>query len=163
MNQYPPRFRLSIWKPAEFGRPLHYSCRINEHEKIAPSPIREHSSFALENLNEQIYVWTPNEDIWAGFSSSANSEELKNLLMVMFDPSLPCSTRGLEKLESIIHKLKFHIDAGSILWMDCQEQIPQKDLEPVSHRMSPVLALFLHFSWIFETFRHVSGASITVR
>ena len=155
--------RVSVWRPIRFGRELHYVARDSPGSATA-APFDLPSQFTRDRLAEQIYTWSPAEDVWGGLHDENARSRLKEILMKNFDPALSPAERGLDKLATFLDSLEQVLQKpGATAWMTTSEQALESSSGEVFFRMSPTLALAMQLRWILESFRHVPGLSLIVR
>jgi hypothetical protein len=157
------QFRLSVWRPARLGRQLHYFPEVGESIAAQHDPtgrLLEHSA-----LQEELYLWDPGkEDIWSSIKDSKIEESFRDSFLRPFAPSLAPKSRSLAAFGAAL--MQFRKTAGPALSASPWALANQEALfggERVNLRTHSLLAVLNHLSWIFATFEHVPGASVTIR
>jgi hypothetical protein len=157
-----PSFRISVWRPFRGPRALHYATRgtteVPDDRNTAPTP---HPPFDRERLHEELYGWSPSDDVWGGVRDTAARLRLREMLLAGFAPSGSPQNRQVARLSGILDELDRVIHAGEADWMPSSQQVEGGDLCPL--QISPVLALHSQLIWIYETFRDMPGVCLTVR
>jgi hypothetical protein len=155
--------RVSVWRPIRFGRELHYVAG-NSPDTATTAPLDLPSQFTRDRLAEQIYTWSPAEDVWGGLRDENARSQLKDLFLNTFDPALSPAERGLDKLATFVDSLERVLEkSGATAWMTTAEQVLESSSGDVFFRISPTLALAMQLRWILESFRHVPGLHLIVR
>ena len=150
MTQSPSAFRLSVWKPANLTRRF-MVCSSDQ------------TNIECE-LHEQMYSWEPDEDVWGGLKDREQTRRARAALVEAFDPSKPVSDRSISHLEEALRILADVLGtAGATGWSDCNETVGLRSDDQINLRANTVLMLSRHLEWVLNVFRHVPGASVTVR
>ena len=150
MGQTSSAFRLSVWKPANPIRRL-MACSA------------EQSHLDCE-LHEQVYSWEPDEDIWGSLIDGEQTRRARSALIEQFDPSRSAKDRSISHLHEALTVLTDILRIpGATAWSECNESVQAPGDDQVNLRANTVLLLFRHLEWIWNIFRHVPGASVTVR
>jgi len=148
------RFFLSIWRPARPVRPL------------AAFPDGQSQTLSLnpEMLYEQIYAWSPDEEIWGGIRDSQTTNLLRTQLIDSFNPFLDPTKRTMAHFADAVGSLgdALAADGTLISWSECEELADKSDPE-TGLRANTALALHLHLKWVLQVFEHLPGATVTVR
>jgi hypothetical protein len=160
-------FRLVILRPLRSDRNLHY-CQPRstpaESAQTGPVQLVIPAGFQRELLHEEVYSWSPSEDVWGGLPDEVLRTKLKELLYGTFHPETPRERRSVEALEVVLQELegavKGLVEEG---WMDCDQTVEDNESDEACLRAFPALALMHQLRWILETFRDVPELSVTVR
>jgi hypothetical protein len=152
------QFQLSIWRPAQLGRPLNYAP---EKDEGAPRGV----AFDSGRLHEEIYHWNPGqEDVWGGIQDSAACRELRDQFVEGFSPSLSPEQRSMERFRESIEKLRTYLSVTDHSnWADLMQTVKVRGSEPVNLRGNAAMSLLHHLEWIARTFETLPGASVTIR
>lgn len=160
--------RISLWRPMRFSRKLYYSANSEAQgdtsaaEPFVPARPEANNHFSRERLYEEIYSWSPNEDVWGGFIDENLRTHLRNLLSSTFDASIHPGERGTNRLSDFLEQLGQAMDRmEATAWMSSQQPIDTDDSALLL--VSPTHAFFCQLTWLLETFRDSPEISITVR
>ena len=96
------------------------------------------------------------------YKQPADMAEIRNLIVTHFDPSLPPEQRSMKKLGDALERMRTAVASNEVDWQDCLTQEKEGDAD-VALRANTAISLYNHFEWIFRTFEHMPGASVTVR
>lgn len=151
-------FHLDIWCPLLLGRPVHYSPNVEPDDLGGTAHML---SFSQRDLFEQVYSWSPDEDVWGGIADEARRSELRELFLSTFDAQKPPHERQLTNLKLVLDQLDQLISDGDSPWVPSQQTISRDDTIALS--FSPVLALKRQLAWLLETFADVPSLCVTVR
>jgi hypothetical protein len=153
-----PRFRLSVWRPAQRGRQLDYATL--ENEPLNSAPVFNH-----RRLQEEIYQWHPGpEDVWGCITDSTLTDRLRSLFINGFAPSLPPEKRSMAAFGRAVDDFGQAITADSVMsWADTMQSVKVGRHEPANLRGNCTLSLWHQMEWIYRTFGHLPGASVTIR
>ena len=153
-----PRFRLSVWRPAQHGRQLDYASL--ESELLSSAPLFNH-----RRLQEEIYQWHPGpEDVWGCISDSGLIDQLRTLFIDGFAPSLPPEKRSMAAFGKAVEEFGHKIAADSVTsWADTMQSARVARNEPVNLRGNCTLSLWHQMEWIHRTFGNLPGTSVTIR
>lgn len=115
-------------------------------------------------LHEQIYSWEPEADVWGSLTDRDETLKLRTALVEAFDPSKRVTERSILQLEEALAVLRsvLLVPAASG-WSDCSETAGDSPSEQINLRANTALLLYRHLEWVVGVFRHVPGASVTVR
>jgi hypothetical protein len=150
------KFRITVWRPAEIA------SQIFQYAPKAESAVWTQLD-SRENLYQSVYEWWTAEDIWGGFKRQSDTVRIRALLVTKFDPANPAEQRSLAQLGDVLSELKLlTADVNALGWQDC-ESFADEFTQEIAMRANTAAALYNHLSWVFRTFRHLPGASITVR
>ncbi len=149
------RFRLSVWRPAQLGRPLDYAG----HD-VAATP-----GFDTTRLLEEIYHWHPGEeDVWGCIQDPAMASEIRNLFIEGFAPSLAPEDRLCRHFgrpwKNCVSVLG-HPNASS--WADSPQVVRTGRDESANIRANSTISLVHHMEWIVRTFGNVPRRTVTIR
>ncbi len=149
-----PRFLLSVWRPARPARPL---AAFPDGESTA-------LPFDPDLLYEQVYAWSPREDVWGSISDSYTTNTLRHTLVDGFNPYLDPNKRSMQHFKDAVAMLGETLQghAANISWSDC-EHVVEKSGQQTVLRSNTTLALYWHLRWVVAVFEHLPGASVTVR
>lgn len=154
------QFRIIVWRPVDPMRNLMVL-------PAAASGTETDSDCASYEFHEQVYAWEPKGvDVWGSVRNSDDTQNLRVLLLETFNPSpaSPVSRRRIGKLESILNALeKVLANKGSLDWADSEDIIDSTQPESQNVRANTIAVLYNHLRWIYEVFREVPGASVSVR
>src|SRR4051812_45455906 len=108
-----PRFRLSVWQPAQSGRLLDYATNDGDAEEST-------RAFDHRRLQEEIYQWHPGpEDVWGCITDSEVSSRMRDLFVERFTPRLSPDKRSMVRFKDAVDDLGKELandDASS--WAD---------------------------------------------
>lgn len=150
MTQAPSAFRLSVWKPANLARRFMVCSSAQTNLEC--------------ELHEQMYSWEPDEDVWGSLKDGEQTRRARTALIEAFDPSKPVSERSISHLEQALLILADVLGTpGATAWSDCNEAVEMRPGDQINLRANTVLLLFRQLEWVLGVFRHVPGASVTVR
>ena len=157
MAEFVTRFQLSVWRPAQLGRPLDY---VRSESNIDVDDV-----FDSDLLHEEIYHWHPaQEDPFGGIKDVVLSSQFRNQFVEGFAPSLPPQQRSMERFSEALQKFRDHLlSPDATDWADLMQTISIKGKEPVNLRGNVAVSLLNHMEWILRTFGTMPGASITIR
>lgn len=114
-----------------------------------------------DSLYEQVFVWTTEEDIWGGISDSDLARRLKAELIQAFTPFSPPDQRRMSQFGETLIRIETLVAGQGTNWSECQSTSDRGD--DLTLRTNTVLALYKHLRWIYEVYRHVPGACVTIR
>jgi hypothetical protein len=146
-------FRLTIWRPLAHSRP------------ISVEPIEatgEPTVLGIESVHEAIYEWQPKIDVWGSLPGSDVTNELREQLR-RFHPFEPRSERAIEHLRPFLEKLEEILSSDSGKWAFCTTQADETGEPEVEFRSNTALALYRNMKWVYEIFRDLPGAVVTIR
>jgi len=112
------RFKLSVWRPAQHGRPLDYA--FTEAARTIAG-----GAFDKARLQEEIYHWHPGqEDVWECINDPMLSSELRDLFMESFAPHRPPEDRSMTKFGEAIARLGAALaDDQASTWADTTQMV----------------------------------------
>ena len=115
-------------------------------------------------IHEQLYSWEPSEDIWGSLIDVEQTRRARTVLVEAFDPSLPVRERSIGHLEKSLLVLKEILDIPTATaWSECSQTDESSQETQNNLRANTILLLYRHLEWLWNIFRHVPGASVTVR
>lgn len=115
-------------------------------------------------LHEQVYSWEPQEDIWGSLIDVEQTRRARAALVEAFDPSRPASDRSIAHLQKALDLLKDVLQLpNATAWSECSEAVKVLGEDQINLRANTILLLLRHLEWIWSIFKHVPGASVTVR
>ena len=152
------RFRLSVWRPAQLGRPLDYSLADDDAAKI-------NVAFDIGRLQEEVYHWNPGqEDVWGCIGDSELSRELRDIFVEGFAPSHPPEQRSMIKFRQAVERLGAALTTDGVSsWADMQQTVCAGHDDSTNLRADSALSLWHHMEWILRTFGSLPGATVTIR
>jgi len=147
MNQEnSPTLRLTIWRPAHLDRGLMY----------------EGAAIHGGDLHEEAYRWETNEDFFGSFDS-AQSAVVRAALFTAFATHLAPAQRSMAQLFAALQVLEAACaDAGEEAWKDGLTVESFGD-GVINLRAHGGLVLYRQLRWVYDIFKDVPGASVTVR
>jgi len=153
-NETTRGFRLTVWRPFRPGRPL---ARESGPSALCEWPINNETP-----LHEEIYSWQPQIDIWASTMASEQTNKLRQSLEA-FNPYASPHERSVGSLTGVLGELARAIQESPNIWADCEQQVEHESGREVQYRTNTILALRNHLLWVYEVFKNVPGASVTIR
>jgi hypothetical protein len=152
------RFRLSVWRPAQLGRPLDYA--LTERPEIGKA-----IAFDSNRLQEEVYHWYPGqEDVWGCIEPPALSSELRDLFVEGFAPSRSPEQRSMANFQRAVEQLGIALNKNGVsTWADLMQTVRIGRNESANLRGNTALSLWHHMEWIIRVFGSVPGASVTIR
>ena len=154
------QFRIVVWRPLAAMRNLMVL-------PASTSGSEGDSDQAGYEFHEQVYAWEPKGiDVWGSIRSSTDTESLRALLFDTFNPSpaAPVSRRRIGKLKPVLDALaKLLANKEQLDWADSQDVVEPSNPESLNVRANSIAVLYNHLLWIYEVFREVPGASVSVR
>lgn len=153
------RFQLSVWRPAQLGRPMDYAS--SDEDGAAKGVV----VFDSSRLQEEIYHWYPGqEDVWGCIESPALAREFRDLFIEGFAPHRPPEQRAMAHFQRAVDRLGEALsNPGTSSWADTMQMVRVGRHEPVNLRGNTALSLWHHMEWIVRTFGSVPAASVTIR
>lgn len=153
------QFRLTVWRPLPRDRDLMAYPRRDQGEA---ETIRDQLSY---EFHEPVYSWEPKGiDIWGSLCSGSDTQRLQTLLIESFSSHLSPERRAVGNLEPVLRLLAEVLnDPARTGWADSEDVAEVDTPEPINLRANTIAVLYNHLCWLFETFRHVPGASVTLR
>ena len=153
-----PRFRLSVWRPAQSGRLLDYALSDADLAKAG-------LIFDVARLQEEIYHWTPGqEDVWSCITDGKTTNDLRELLFEGFAPNRSPEQRSMEYFRQSVDKFGTALVRDEVsTWADMEQTVKASLRESANLRGNSALSLWHHMEWIVRTFGSVPGASVTIR
>jgi len=117
------------------------------------------------DLYEQLYTWSPKEDIWGGIRDSNKTNLVRMALIERFSPFLPPEQRSMAQFFAALEELeKVVADESAVAWSECEGEAVTEFAEGENNlRANTPLALYRHLRWIHRVFQNVPGASVTIR
>jgi hypothetical protein len=115
-----------------------------------------------DDLQRDVFTWQAREDVWGGLTDETTRQMLSQRFREDFDPFLPPDKRDFSKLAAFLAELQTAAQSPQSSWATSAQQIGDDDADP-SMRLNPLLAFYNQLLWIYEVFRELPGASITVR
>lgn len=86
------------------------------------------------------------------------------LLLDSFSPDLPPTDRAISKLDAVLDGFARVLKKiESVAWAESEEVPEGDDADVTNLRANTVAALYNQLHWILKVFRHVPGASVTIR
>lgn len=142
--------RVTIWRAFAPDRTITFQT----HEADAVTVVGPDFLFQRE-----AFTWQPKEDIWGGLADADVRTRLSQRLQVEFEPALRPGERSLEKLGAYLN------DVGPVLdgleWATSSQQLENDGETPM--RLNPLLSFYRQLEWIYQVFRDVPGASVSIR
>jgi hypothetical protein len=148
-TENPAKIRISLWK--DF-RPPRSLMLHEEHGKPVGSD---------DSLQQEIYSWSMREDPFGGIVDPELRSDLRDLLLLPFEPSKSPSDRRIEALEPFLQKADQAILDGSALWTTSQESHGEDD--EFAARLNPLLALKIQLEWLLNCYSGHPSVSVAVR
>jgi hypothetical protein len=142
--------RITIWRPYTPERPL--TIRKGETDTVtlvSPDML----------LQQEAFTWQVREDVWGGLPDNDLREALSHALIGRFEPVLPPAQRGMTQLQEFIAELE--AAQAKSEWATSGQQLHADGETPV--RFNPLLGFLGQLKWLFDLFRDVPGASVSVR
>lgn len=128
---------------------------------MACSTVQSHIDY---ELHEMIYSWETEEDIWGSVSDVEQTRQARAALVEAFDPSKPVKERSIEHLHQAVAVVRQILDTpNATAWSECNEAAKTTREDQTNLRANTILLLHRHLEWIWSIFKHVPGASVTVR
>ncbi|MCJ8237801.1 hypothetical protein [Peteryoungia algae] len=143
------KLRVSIWK--DYTPPRSLMIHQDHGKQLGGDDI----------LQQEVYSWSMREDPFGGVADEALRNELRELLVVPFQPSNPPSQRRISKMEPFLLKAEEAIQNGVTEWTVSLEGAGDDDDFPA--RVNPLLALNLQLKWLVRSFGHQPGVSVAIR
>ena len=142
--------RITVWRPYTPDRPL--TIRVGTDDTIsAVGPDMQ--------LQQEAFTWQVKEDVWGGLADSELRQQLSQKLITDFEPVLPPTQRGMTKLGALLGELD---DAKSAAeWSSSGQQL--HDDGETAVRLNSLVAFLSQLTWLYDVFRDVPGASVSVR
>ncbi len=115
-------------------------------------------------LHEQVYCWETEEDIWGSLKDVGQTAKARSALIEAFDPSKPIGERSMDQLRKALAVLEEIAGSPNATdWSECNELDRTMPGSQVYLRANTVLLLYRHLLWVWDVFKQVPGASVTVR
>lgn len=153
-------FTLGVWRQLRFGRELYYvnsgGGPAENHVVVDASPI--------DRLYEQIFSWSPVEDVWGGIHESEVREDLRLRFLSAFRYDVDPTERGIPAMVDFVGHLRtvaMRSDCTAII--DGRTIMGDGPTAGTNIRFVPTLAFLNHLQWIVESFMEVPNVSIMVR
>lgn len=147
MNQEnSPTLRLTIWRPAHLDRRLMYR------------------DAAIQNgeLHEEAYRWETTEDFLGSFDKTQSAVG-REALFTAFATHLAPAQRSMAQLSAALQVLEAACAAaGNEAWKDGLTVESFGD-GLINLRAHGGLVLYRHLRWVYDIFKDVPEASVTVR
>lgn len=149
------RFLLAVWRPARFERQLTNFAAVEATSR----------AFETEDLHEQMYIWSPDEDVWGGIRDSTKTNVIRTVLVEGFSPFREPQSRGMAQLREALNELREVVySPDAVDWSECEAFVNSEQADSESNlRANTLLALYLHLHWLHRVFENVPGASVTIR
>lgn len=144
------KLKFSIWKDYAPPRILML------HQDTSRVPIG-----GEDNLQQEIYSWQMREDPFGGIADDHIRENLRELLVSRFDPSLPPAERQFSFLKDFLAEAEKAIKGEHAEWTVSQDSSVEDEEFP--SQINPLLALKLQLDWLFQCFSNHPGISVSVR
>ena len=149
------KFTLSIWRDFIPERRLIHSPEGEFKQVVDPET----------GLQEQLYSWSLQEDIFGGISDDDARNRLHELLFERLSISKSPSDRRIDVLKAFIDASQTLIDNDEVNPVQSGSRTDE-DFESNYHEpieVNSLLALIIHLRWIIKCFGGRPGISITVR
>jgi hypothetical protein len=118
-------------------------------------------------FHEQIYAWEPKGiDIWGSIRSPADTQNLRTLLLDTFNPSpaSPVDRRRIGHMQPALDALAAILSGQpSLDWADAWDVIDPSQAESSSQRANTIAVLYNQLLWMYEVFKDVPGATVSIR
>ncbi len=142
--------RVTIWRPYAPDRPLAFQqAEATTMTAVGPEI----------QLQQEAFTWQVREDIWGGVVDSNLRERLSQRFISDFEPVLPPSQRGMDKLKALLSELANAIPEAE--WSASGQQVEEDGETP--YRLNSLLAFHVQMSWLYDVFKDTPGASVSVR
>jgi hypothetical protein len=155
------QFRIVVWRPLKNKRNL---MVLALGQGGSADDDQDQAGY---EFHEQVYAWEPRGiDIWGRFKSSSDTQSVRKLLLDAFNPSpaAPVDRRSISKLKLVLDALAGTLASTDPLeWADSEDPIDLNQPELLNKRANTIAVLYNHLCWIYEVFRDVPGASVSVR
>ena len=142
--------RVTIWRPYAPDRPLAFQSADSETLRLVSPEMQ---------FQQEAFTWQAREDIWGGVVNAEVRERLSQRFITDFEPVLPPSERGMEKLQALLAELAVAIPEAE--WSASGQQVEDDGETP--YRLNSLLAFHAQMRWLYEVFKDVPGASVSVR
>ena len=110
-------------------------------------------------FQKEVLTWQPKEDIWGGLADGGARTRLSERMQVEFEPALRPDERSLEKLGAYLKDIEALLDG--LEWATSSQQFEDDGETPM--RLNPLLSFYRQLEWIYQVFRDVPGASVSIR
>ena len=154
------QFRIVVWRPLAEMRNLMVL-------PIGTSSPEGDSDQANYEFHEQIYAWEPRGiDVWGSIRSPADTQNLRTLLLDTFNPSpaSPVDRRRIGHLQPVLDALAAVLSGQAPLdWADSWDVIDAGRADSPSQRANTIAVLYNQLRWMYEVFKDVPGASVSIR
>jgi len=112
-----------------------------------------------DELQEEAFTWVTREDVWGGITDDTVRETLREHFVSEFEPTLAPHERGFDKVARILTEIANSMTNTS--WSSSTEQLDEDDVSPF--RLNALLAFHTQLQWMFQVFKDIPGASLSVR
>ena len=152
-------FTLGVWRPIRYGRALYYiNHRTNSEGEYSID------SSPYDKLYEQIFVWSPEEDVWGSIQNEELRNQIRGRFIDTFRYDVEPADRSIEALSKFVLWLDELIKNPEVIY-------PISTSTPVTNgptvgtciRTISTIALLRHLDWIVESFKSIPNISIVVR
>lgn len=138
--------------------------RYSPERTIIHSTDKEATYFSPdERLLQDVFSWQVREDVWGGFTDTEVAQSLSTRFASAFDPFLPPNQRDFGTFKAVLSELSAAATSPNSYWASSAQQKDTDEDSDASTRVNPLLAFYNQLHWIYEVFKDVPGASITVR
>ena len=110
-------------------------------------------------FQQEAFIWHLREDIWAGVTDEETRLSLSERLRSDFQPSLAPAERALPKLKQFLVDATDAVKAAE--WSDSNHQAEQDGM--TAFRLNPLLAFYLQLEWMYDVFKDLPGASVSIQ
>jgi len=110
-------------------------------------------------LQQAAFMWQVREDIWGGIVDAEVRQSLSQRFIADFEPVLPPDDRSFEKLSEFLRRLSPVLVNSE--WSFSAQQLDEDGESGV--RLNALVGFFNHLRWVYDVFKDVPGASVSVR
>ena len=137
-------FRVTFWRPIKWERNL--------------LDLEKKDMVELSCFCEEVYVWTPAENVLDSITDYDAREKLNEMLVVGFSPDKPVDRRKVDDLQNVLIFIKKLIADKKSEWSPCSQKYNDELI-----RANLLISFLNHVEWICDIFVNVPDISVTIR
>lgn len=150
-NDISPSIKLTVWRPVRWNRE-YLDVKLGQ-----PAD--------LFSFQQSVYSLEIQESPFDGIEDAEKTEIIRAALLDKFAPEVPHTDRTIEALSEVLSLISSLSQSGESSWSDSEQEqrLPGREKSNIGLRQHRLLALRSQLQWLYDTFRHVPDASITIR
>lgn len=146
------KFRVTVWQPYFAGCMLAIGQQDSNVFNVFDGDTE---------LQREVFTCAIEEDVWAGLTDDAKRTSLSNKFIDAFQPMLAPSERDMLAFGAFVAELRDVALSPASEWSPSASAVVDVGTPPIM--VNGLLALYQQLSWLLDVFRHLPGASVSVR